>query len=54
MECHENWFQTSDLRPLELKKNIYIVNSSQFLSPNVLWSRNVQRQPNIYLLWLKT
>ena len=23
---------------------IYIANSSQFLSPNVLWSRNVQRQ----------
>ena len=26
-------------------KKIYIVNSSQFLSPDVLWSRNVHRQP---------
>ena len=44
----------SDLRPQtpRIKKNIYIANSSQFLSRNVLWSRNVQRQPNIYLLRL--
>ena len=32
----------SDLRPLE--KKIYIANSSQFLSPDILWSRNVHRQ----------
>ena len=36
-------------------KKIYIVNSSQFSSPNALWSRNVHRQPPdrrviIYLL----
>ena len=54
-ECHENWFQTSDLRPRKLRARnfrpldfcfliIYIANSSQFSSPNVLWSRNVQRQ----------
>ena len=47
--------QTSDLRPRKLRPRnfrpldfcfliIHIANSSQFLSPNVLWSRNVQRQ----------
>ena len=51
--------QTSDLRPqtpklgsrkfrpleIHFLKTIYIVNSSQFLSPDNLWSRNVHRQP---------
>ena len=46
--CHEN----SDLRPQTPKTDpensdpsIYIVNSSQLLSPDNLWSRNVHRQP---------
>ena len=34
----------SDLRPQTPKTQTIIANSSQFLSPNVLWSRNVQRQ----------
>ena len=39
----------SDLRPQtpKLQIIIYNANSSQLLSPNVLWSRNVQRQPNV-------
>ena len=51
--------QTSDLRPPKLrpldiffkdihvfeKKKVYIGNPSRFLLPNVLWSRNVNRQP---------
>ena len=48
--------QISDLRPRKLRPrvpqthriffifNIFIANSSQFLAPNVLWSRNVHRQ----------
>ena len=38
--------QISDLRPVEFFffLNIYIANSSQFLAPNVSWSRNVHRQ----------
>ena len=58
--------QTSDLRPQTRKtqtprnylKKIYIVTSSQFLSPNVLWSRNVlsfataRKKRDIYLLRL--
>ena len=34
----------SDLRPQTPKTQTFIANSSQFLSPNVLWSHNVQRQ----------
>ena len=58
--------ENSDLRPQTLKtqtprnyfKKIYIVKSSQFLSPNVLWSRNVlsfataRKKRDIYLLRL--
>ena len=52
----------SDLRPRKLRPleffffNIFIANLSQFLAPNVLWSRNVHRQQpeikkrDIYLL----
>ena len=48
-----------NLRPLEFYlKNIYVVhvNSSQFLSSNVLWSCNIHRQQPerskiFYLLW---
>ena len=41
-ECHENWFRTSDLKTPKIQT--FIANSSQFVSPNVLWSRNVQMQ----------
>ena len=58
--------QTSDLRPQTRKtqtprnyfKKICIVKSSQFLSPNVLWSRDVlsfataRKKRDIYLLRL--